>query len=122
MPISVAGAVAYWGRRVGGEVYIDETQERQEAALVSAQDALAPYVIGLPEADVEAATYEQALWLLGPRAELQAAGVQSYSLSGLSETYSVSGRPLALAPSAWRIVCYGVSGIGGRKRGAVWLS
>lgn len=122
MPISVAGAVAYWGRRVGGEVYTDETQERQEAALVSAQDALAPYVIGLPEADVEAATYEQALWLLGPRAELQAAGVQSYSLSGLSETYSVSGRPLALAPSAWRIVCYGVSGTGGRKRGAAWLS
>lgn len=122
MPISVAGAVAYWRRRVGGEAYAEETEERQEAALVSAQDALAPYVIGLPEADVEAATYEQALWLLGPRAELQAAGVQSYSLSGLSESYSVSGRPLALAPSAWRIVCYGVSGTGGRKRGAVWLS
>lgn len=121
MPVSAAGAIEYWGRRIGGETYIDETPERQEAALVSARDALAPYVTGLPAEDLEAATYEQALWLLGPHAEMQAAGVQSFSVTGLSETYAVGGRPLSIAPAAWRVICYGASGTGGRNRGAAWL-
>lgn len=115
-------AVAYWSARLGGDAFTGETEERQEAALVSAADSLAPYITGLSETDVEAATYEQALWLLGARAAAQAEGVQSFSVTGLSETYSVSGRPLSIAPSAWRIISYGVAGSGGRKRGPVWIS
>ena len=114
-------AVAYWSARLGGDAFTGETQERQEAALVSAADALAPYITGLSDADIEAATYEQALWLLGARASAQAEGVQSFSVSGLSETYAVKGRPSSIAPAAWRIISYGVDGQGGRKKGPAWL-
>ena len=115
-------AVAYWSARLGGEAFTGESEERQEAALVSAADTLAPYITGLSESDLEAASFEQALWLLGARASAQAEGEQSFSVTGLSETYSVTGRPLSIAPSAWRIISYGVDGSGGRKRGPVWLS
>ncbi len=114
-------AIAYWSARLGGEAFTGETQARQEAALVSAADALAPYLTGLSDSDIEAATYEQALWLLGSRASAQAEGVQSFSVTGLSETYAVKGRPRSIAPAAWRIISYGVDGQGGRKKGPVWL-
>lgn len=121
MSATRANAVAYWSARLGGEAFTGETQARQEAALVSAADTLAPYIAGLAESDADAATYEQALWLLGARASLQAEGVQSFSVTGLSETYDVTGRPRSIAPAAWRIICYGADGQGGRKKGPVWL-
>ncbi len=123
MPATVEGAVAYWSKRLGGDGYTEESDERKQAALVSAQDSLARYTVGLKAEDVEAAVYEQALWLLGSRAELQAAGVTSFSVTGLSESYDVKGRPAGIGPDAWRIIQYGVDGTGGRcgGGGAAWL-
>ena len=104
MPVTREGALAYLGARLGGEAYLAETETRQQAALVSAADALGRHQDVLPEADWDRAVYEQALWMLGSNAELQAAGVQSINLGGISETFDVRGRPPHLAPSAWRIV------------------
>ena len=121
--ITVDGAKEYLGARLGGEAFTDETETRQSQALISAIDALAPYVRNIPDEDKAAATYEQALWLLGSRAELQSQGVTSFSVSGISETYDVKGRPAAVAPSAWRIIKNGADGSRGSGGGGgkTWL-
>lgn len=121
--ISVEGAVEYLGKRLGGEAFTGEAEARQNQALVSAMDALMPYIRNIPDEDKAAATYEQALWLLGSRAELQIQGVTSFSISGISETYDVKGRPAAVAPSAWRIIKNGVDGSRGSGGGGgkTWL-
>lgn len=120
--ISVEDAKKYLGVRLGGEVFTGETDERQNQALTSAADALAPYVQNIPDEDRAAATYEQALWLLGSRAELQSQGVTSFTISGISETYDVKGRPAAVAPAAWRIIKNGADGSRGRGSGGkTWL-
>ena len=62
--ITVDGAKEYLGARLGGEAFTDETETRQSQALISAIDALAPYVRNIPDEDKAAATYQQALWLL----------------------------------------------------------
>lgn len=120
MTVSVNGAVEYWIKRLGGETFTDETTERQEQALQSAIDNILPYTRGIPASDAEAATYEQALWLLGSRAELQAQGVASFGLSGISESYDLKGRPSMVAPAAWRIIKYGADG-SRRGGGPAWL-
>ena len=79
-----------------------------------------PYVSSLLAHD-SAKIQAKALWLLGARASAQAEGVQSFSVTGLSETYAVKGRPSSIAPAAWRIISYGVDGQGGRKKGPAWL-
>lgn len=104
MPVTRDAAVAYLGARLGGELFLGEPPTRQQAALTSAADALERYQGTLPEADWDHAVYEQALWMLGGNAELQAAGVQSINLGGISESFDVRGRPPHLAPAAWRIV------------------
>lgn len=121
MSVSREHALDYWRVRIGGEAYTGETEDRQDAALLSAQESLTPYLGGLDEAAADAAVYEQAVWLLGSRAELQTAGVTSFSLSGISESYTVKGRPSGVAPNAWRIIKYGLDGTGGSARGPVWL-
>lgn len=122
MSVSREGALEYWRARINGEAYTDETEDRQNASLLSAQESLAPYLVEMfDEAAVDAAVYEQALWLLGSRAELQSAGVTSFSLGGISESYTVTGRPSGVAPNAWRIIKYGLDGTGGSARGPVWL-
>lgn len=117
--ISREAAVEYWGKRLGGEVFLDESEARQNQALISAIDSLAPYVLNLPTTDKEAATLEQAMWLLSSRAELQSHGVTSFSLGGISESYDIKGRPVSVAPAAWRIIKKGVDGQ--RGGGKVWL-
>lgn len=121
--ISVEGAVEYLGKRLGGETFTGEAEARQNQALVSAMDALMPYIRNIPDEDKAAATYEQALWLLGSRAELQSQGVTSFSISGISETYDVKGRPAAVAPAAWRIIKNGADGSRGSGGGGgkTWL-
>lgn len=120
MSVSVEKAVEYWGKRLYGETFTRQSRARQEQALQSALDSIAQYIQGIPETDAEAAIYEQAHWLLGSRAELQSQGVSSFSLSGISESYSVNGRPAAVAPNAWRIIKYGVDG-SRRGGGVAWL-
>lgn len=115
MAINITNAAAFLGARLGGEVFTDETPERQAQALQSAQDALTPYSSGVKGADLEAAVYLQALWMLSARFELQSAGVASYSLTGITETFNVKGRPVDVAPEAWRVLKYGLNG---RRNGA----
>ena len=58
------------------------------------------------------AVCEQALWLLEQdanpplldRAALQAAGITSVSVDGLSESYRATGVPRGIAPRAWMLV------------------
>lgn len=119
MSATLPGALTYWSARLGGEQFTAESQQRQACALQSALDSLAPYLHGIPDSDAEAAVYEQAHWLLGSRAELQAQGVVSMSISGISESFGVKGRPASVAPSAWRIIKCGSDGK--RGRGPVWL-
>lgn len=121
MTVSVENAVEYWSKRLNGETFTSQSHERQEQALQSAFDSIAQYIRGIPENDADAAVYEQSLWLLGSRAELQSQGVTSFSLSGISESYNVSGRPNSVAPNAWRIIKYGVDG-SRRGGGVAWLS
>ena len=124
MPISNSNAVAFLGARLGGEIFTTEPPERQAQALQSAQDTLAPYTKGMPTKDLEAAICLQAMWMLGARAELQSAGVASYSLTGITETFNVKGRPIDIAPEAWRVIKYGLdgrrSGAAAGKVGATW--
>lgn len=119
MSATLPGALTYWSARLGGEQFTAESEQRQNCALQSARDSLAPFVQSISEADAEAAVYEQAHWLLGSRAELQAQGVASMSISGISESFSVKGRPSSVAPFAWRIITFGADGK--RGRGPVWL-
>lgn len=121
---SVEGAVVYLGKRLGGENYIDESPQKREQALQSAIDTLARYKAVMEVEAYDAAVYEQALWMLSSRAELQSQGVVSYSLSGLSESFSTGSRPADVAPNAWKIVKYGLdgSGSGAAMRRPIWLS
>lgn len=120
MTVSVENAVEYWSKRLNGETFTDEPLERQEQALQSAIDSIARYIKDIPASDAAAAVYEQSYWLLGARSELQSQGVTSFSLSGISESYDVKGRPLSVAPNAWRIIKYGADG--SRSGGGVaWL-
>lgn len=121
MSATVSGAIAYLGARLGGETFTEETELRQSQALNSAADTLSPYLSGMKQDAAEMAVYEQALWLLGSFADLQASGVTSHSLSGLSHTFDLKGRPAAVAPAAWRIIKNGADGRG-RRTGAAWLS
>lgn len=124
MSVSISDAVVFLGARLGGESFTDETPERQAQALQSAQDTLAPYIRGVAAQDTMAAVCLQAIWMLGSRAELQSAGVASYSLTGITETFNVKGRPIDIAPEAWRVIKYGLSGrrgsTGAGKIGATW--
>lgn len=122
MSASVVGACAYLGARLGGEDYTEATSTKQSQALNSAVDTLARYAASMNARDHDAAIYEQALWLLGSRAAMQAQGVTSYSLSGISESYSTAGRPADVAPNAWKIIKYGLDGKGGaERRKPIWL-
>ncbi|MEG1501957.1 MAG: hypothetical protein RR203_02455 [Synergistaceae bacterium] len=118
MSVTLEGAIAYWSARLG-EQFLSEPEERQKQALQSAQDTLAPYTQNIVESDSDCAVYEQAEWLLGSRADMQSSGVTSMSISGITESYEVKGRPSTVAPSAWRIIKHGVDGTKGR--GPVWL-
>lgn len=62
-------------------------------------------------ADIRSAVCEQAYWLahkdasggeLVDRASLQAQGVRSFSVDGLSEQFGPSDVPLGIAPEAWQ--------------------
>lgn len=119
MAVTREAAVEYLGSRLGGEVFTDETEIRQGQALVSAAQQLNRYLGGLTAADSDAAVYEQALWLLGSRAEMQGQGVASFSISGITESYAVKGRPSEVAPNAWRIIKHGLDGTRGGAK--VWL-
>ena len=119
MAVTREAAVEYLGSRLGGEVFTGETEARQNQALVSAAQQLNRYLAGLAAADSDAAVYEQALWLLGTRAEMQGQGVSSYSISGITESYAVKGRPSEVAPSAWRVTKHGINGTRGGAK--VWL-
>lgn len=122
MSITVSGATAYLGARLGGEAYTEETETRKSQALTSAQDILSGYLSDVGSEAGEHAVYEQALWLLGSRAEMQAQGVASFSLSGISESYDLKGRPANVAPAAWRIIKEARSGgASGGIGGPVWL-
>ena len=121
MSATVDGAIAYLGARLDGELFTEETAARQEQALNSARDALSPYLSDMVQEASDAAIYEQALWLLGSFANLQASGVASHSLSGLSHSFDLKGRPADVAPAAWRIIKNGVDGRGKRGKTA-WLS
>lgn len=120
MTVSVENAIEYWSQRLNGESFTNEPRERQEQALQSAIDSIARFIRDIPTSDAAAAVYEQSLWLLGARAELQSQGVVSFGLSGISESYNVKGRPATVAPNAWQIIRYGVDG--SRSGGGVaWL-
>lgn len=119
--VSRESALEYWNSRIGGEAFTDETEDRQSASLLTALESIAPYLDGTDEDSADAAVYEQSAWLLGSRAELQSAGVTSFSVGGISESYDLKGRPVWVAPNAWRILQYGIDGKGGRKKGPVWL-
>lgn len=122
MSATVRGADAWLGARLGGEVFTEETEVRKGQALTSAADVLALYLNRLHGNDADVAVYEQALWMLGSNAEMQAAGVTSFSVGGISQSYDLKGRPENIAPAAWRIIKNAVSGGEGRGGGAVWLS
>jgi len=65
----------------------------------------------IPQA-IQDGVCEQALWLLERDAEpplidregLQAAGVTTLSIDGLSETYKPSGIPIGICPKTWMLV------------------
>ena len=124
MAATVEGAIAYWAARLNGDVYTGETAAVQAQALQSAADVIARYIPqGATDTDIEYATYEQAKWLLGADAEMQANGVQSFNV-GVSETYkSDLGRPADLAPNSYKILTCGADGSRGGGTGAkvVWL-
>ena len=120
MSVTREGAVEYLSKRLNGEVFTAESVVKQDQALQSASDILNPYLSGVASQEADAAVYEQALWLLGPRAQLQADGVTSMTISGISESYDSKkeGRPASVAPSAWQIIRNTKSSKGS---GAVWL-
>lgn len=126
MAVSLSGAIAFLGARLEGDTFTGESSARQAQALRSAADAIDPYARGMSEQCLDAATYLQALWMLSPRAGLQAAGVASFSLTGLAETFNTKTRPAGIAPEAWQIIKYGIDGVGGSlstsagRSGPVW--
>lgn len=116
MSVSIAGADEYLGARLDAETWTGETEERKGQALRSAEDIIVRYQSELDSEGYDAAVYEQALFMLGSRYGLQSQGVVSFSLSGISESYDLKGRPAELAPSAWRIIkAGGLSGSSGRR-------
>lgn len=126
MAVSLSGARAFLGARLDGDTFTEESSTRQLQALRSAADVIDPYARGMSEQCLDAAIYLQALWMLSPRAGLQAAGVASFSLTGLTETFNTKTRPAAISPDAWQIIKYGIGGVGGSLRtsagrgGPVW--
>ena len=72
----------------------------------------ASYAYTGPPAAIEDAIAEQALWLLEQRANpelvnrrgLQAQGVRSIAMDGLSETYAGTGPEGAWGPGAWHLI------------------
>lgn len=91
----------------------DDTIRRK--ALSTARRQLEPYRQGVSVSRFAYAVYEQALWLLqgDTRSELRKAGVQSYSIGDISETFSTnnspSQTPANISPDAWAFLkVYGI--------------
>ena len=125
MSVSLESATKYLSERLNGEAFTEAGDTKQKQALQSAVDALSPYTANMEEQNADAAVYLQALWLLGSNAEMQAAGVTSFSVTGLSETFQVKDRPVGIAPEAWRIIKHGIDGKSSDSSGTygvAWLS
>ena len=120
--VTLEGANTYHGERLSAETWQGETEEKRQQALNSAVFLISRYKTEMGESDFECAVYEQAVFMLGSRYEMQSNGVTSFSLSGISESYAVTGRPLDIAPLAWNIIKYGTDGLrGGAKHTPIWI-
>ena len=96
-------ADTYFSARLHAEAWDNASESDKTKALTQAERQLEPYKGRVDTTRFYYAVYEQALWLLqgDQRGELQQAGVQSMSISKLSESYSLGGRDPAIAPQAW---------------------
>ncbi len=101
----LAAANEYFSQHLDAVTWSDAGNIKQQAALAQAERSLDPYRKRTIRARFEYAIFEQALWLLqsksGTRAELQQAGVTSFSLGNMTEHYDTKGRPAFIAPTAW---------------------
>ncbi|SDI95784.1 hypothetical protein SAMN04515654_12123 [Halanaerobium congolense] len=108
---TIAGADAYFSRRLWTSEWDDSNAEKKKAALAHAQrevDSLS-FSSRMSREDYSRAVFEQAIFLLnlGPedrkRLNLQAQGVQSINISqSVSEAYILNG--IAYAPTVQQLV------------------
>lgn len=111
-----ASANAYFGTRYGAGSWEGASEGDQTKVLYTAQEILTEHQARTIATDYEKALYEQALWILDGTGELQEQGVSSSSISGISQSFDLKGRPGHIAPRAWQFLKRG------RASGPVWLT
>ncbi|MTV47757.1 hypothetical protein GJ688_02010 [Heliobacillus mobilis] len=96
----------YFASRLHTDAWDNASYMDKEKALRMAYQDLEPYRPRLDNQRFFCAVCEQALWYLqgDQRAELQQAGVGSFNLGSLSETFQLAGRPADIAPKAWALL------------------
>lgn len=114
--IDRATADVYFGNRYGAGGWDGANEGDKDKVLYTAAEILSEYQGVTAAGDYEKALYEQALWILDGTGELQEQGVASFSLSGISQSFDLKGRPAHVAPRAWQFLKRG------RSSGPVWLT
>lgn len=102
---TLAGANTYFVQRLNTEAWDTANETTKTKALAQAERQLESYRARVSGSGSRFlyAVYEQALWLLrgDERADLQQAGVQGFSVGGVSEQFNTKGRDPNIAPHAW---------------------
>jgi hypothetical protein len=93
----------YFSQRLYTEAWDNAPDVDRKKAEAQAQRELEPYRGKTNPVRFSYAVAEQALWLLegNTRSKLQQAGVKNASISGVSESFNLRGRPPNIAPQAW---------------------
>lgn len=113
--ITVETASAYFSRRLNSQAWTEATAENKAICLENAYMLIEDWQERTNATDFELAIYEEILWILEGSGESQERGVSSISLTGISESYDLKGRPPHIAPRAWVFLKRGSS------HGAVWI-
>lgn len=115
--IDRATADVYFGNRYGAGEWDGANGGDKDKVLCTAAEILSQYQGVTAAGDYEKALYEQALWILDSAVgELQEQGIASHSISGISQSFDLKGRPAHVAPRAWQFLKRG------RSAGPVWLT